>query len=233
MSIPSSSDEVATSARSCPALSASSISTRCSRAIEPWCERTSGSPASSLSAAGEPLGEAPAVHEEQRGLVRADQLEQARVDARPDRRAHRALRRRPARDVAPRSPSFAMSSTGTSTVSASAFGWRASTIVTGRQVTGGCSARELMRAGSRARPRALPLKRWSRRARVRGAGRHLGLAQHRSAEETARPRRAGAAWPTGRCAAGAHRDQTPRAARARARGARRAWWARARGSRRR
>ena len=40
---------VATSAGSRPALSSSSMATRCSRAIEPWCERTSSSPASSLS----------------------------------------------------------------------------------------------------------------------------------------------------------------------------------------
>ncbi len=50
MSMPSSSDEVATSARSAPAFSRSSTSTRCGRAIDPWCERTSVSPASSLSA---------------------------------------------------------------------------------------------------------------------------------------------------------------------------------------
>ena len=50
MSMPSSSDEVATSARSAPAFSRSSTSTRCGRAIEPWCERTSVSPASSFSA---------------------------------------------------------------------------------------------------------------------------------------------------------------------------------------
>ena len=50
MSMPSSSDEVATSARSAPAFSRSSTSTRCGRAIDPWCERTSVSPASSFSA---------------------------------------------------------------------------------------------------------------------------------------------------------------------------------------
>ena len=51
MSIPSSSDEVATSAGRRPALSASSITRRCSRAIEPWWARATSSPASSLSAA--------------------------------------------------------------------------------------------------------------------------------------------------------------------------------------
>ena len=48
--MPSSSDEVATSARSAPALRRSSTSTRCARASEPWCDRTSVSPASSFSA---------------------------------------------------------------------------------------------------------------------------------------------------------------------------------------
>jgi len=51
MSMPSSSEEVATSARSVPAFSASSISRRCWRAIEPWCARARTSPASSLIAA--------------------------------------------------------------------------------------------------------------------------------------------------------------------------------------
>ena len=50
MSMPSSSDEVATIAGSRPALSASSMRTRCSRAIEPWCARARSSPASSLRA---------------------------------------------------------------------------------------------------------------------------------------------------------------------------------------
>ena len=46
MSIPSSSDEVATTAGSTPRLSASSISARCSRETEPWCARarTGGAP---------------------------------------------------------------------------------------------------------------------------------------------------------------------------------------------
>ena len=48
MSIPSSRLEVATSAGSRPSLRASSISTRCSRAMLPWWARTSSSPASSL-----------------------------------------------------------------------------------------------------------------------------------------------------------------------------------------
>ena len=51
MSMPSSSDEVATSAAQLAGLEQSSISVRCARASDPWCARTSGSPASSLSAA--------------------------------------------------------------------------------------------------------------------------------------------------------------------------------------
>ena len=48
--------------------------------------------------AGQPLGEPAAVDEDQRRAVRANQLEQARVDRRPDRRPRVAQRRRPARD---------------------------------------------------------------------------------------------------------------------------------------
>ena len=48
---------------------------------------------------GQTLGQAAAVDEEQRRAVRANQLEQARVDAGPDRRAHRPLRGRAARDL--------------------------------------------------------------------------------------------------------------------------------------
>jgi hypothetical protein len=48
MSMPSSSELVATTAGSRPALRSSSISTRCSRLTEPWWARASSSPASSL-----------------------------------------------------------------------------------------------------------------------------------------------------------------------------------------
>src|SRR5204862_206567 len=51
MSMPSSSELVATSAGRRPDLRSSSIRSRCSRAIDPWCACTSSSPASSLSAA--------------------------------------------------------------------------------------------------------------------------------------------------------------------------------------
>ena len=49
--------------------------------------------------ARQPLGDAPAVDEDQRRAMRLDELEQARVDRRPDRRPHGTLRRRAARDV--------------------------------------------------------------------------------------------------------------------------------------
>ena len=69
------------------------------RASDPWCARTSGSPASSFSA--------PASRSAMRRLLTKISVERcARTSsssrgwiARPDRRAHRALRRRPARDV--------------------------------------------------------------------------------------------------------------------------------------
>ena len=50
MSMPSSSEEVATRAGMRPAFSASSISMRCSRDSDPWCARATVSPASSLIA---------------------------------------------------------------------------------------------------------------------------------------------------------------------------------------
>ena len=70
---------------------------------------------------GQPLGEPPAVDEDERGAVRLHQLEQARMDGRPDRRPRRRLRRRPARDARPARRSCAMSSTGTSICSSSFF----------------------------------------------------------------------------------------------------------------
>ena len=49
--------------------------------------------------AGQPFGETPAVDEDERRAVRANQLEEARVDRRPDRRPRVADRRRSARNV--------------------------------------------------------------------------------------------------------------------------------------
>ena len=49
--------------------------------------------------ARQPLGDAPAVDENQRRAMRRDELEQTRVYGRPDRRSHRTLCRGPAGDV--------------------------------------------------------------------------------------------------------------------------------------
>ena len=76
-------------------MSASSISMRCvarERAVVRADERLAGE---LVERGRQPLGEPPAVDEDQRRAMRADQLEQPRVDRRPDRAA--ALGRRPAR----------------------------------------------------------------------------------------------------------------------------------------
>ena len=94
MSMPSSSELVATSAGSRPALSSSSIARRCSRAMLPWCARTSSSPASSFRrCASRSL--------ERRLLVKTIVLRCARissriarVDRRPDARTGPRRRRR-------------------------------------------------------------------------------------------------------------------------------------------
>ena len=85
MSIPSSSDEVATRHGIRPAFRSSSICVRCSRASEPWCARAISSSASFVQPEREPLGEAAVVDEDDRRAVRADELDERRVDRRPDR----------------------------------------------------------------------------------------------------------------------------------------------------
>ena len=91
MSIPSSSEEVATRPRIWPAFRRSSTSIRCGRASEPWCERTRTSPASSFSA----LASRSAIRRlltkmsvERCALIK---FEESRVDRGPDCRAHRSL----------------------------------------------------------------------------------------------------------------------------------------------
>ena len=157
MSIPSSSDEVATSAGSVPALSASSIRCRSSRAIEPWWARASSSPASSLSAVASRSASRRRVHEHDRRAVLSHQLEQARVHRRPDaarlgsgaRRAARRSRRVGSRPGRRGAPGRLMSSTGTSTLRSKAFFAPASTIVTGR----GFQPRDALAAAEEARDR--------------------------------------------------------------------------------
>ena len=200
MSMPSSSEEVATSAGSRPALSASSISSALlarDRAVVGAGDLLAGQ---LVERGRQPLGQAAAVDEDDRRAVRAHELEQPRVDRRPDRAP--LQRRRPAlRRMLRRRP-----------------------------------------AGLAAAPRAAPCP----RPAPRPAGRRPSSPRRRRSSPAAAstcagprrrpgsapPPRAGAASPRGRSAAAA--GAPPRAAaRARARGARRASCRRGRGSRRR
>ena len=129
MSMPSSKEEVATSPLRFPALSASSMATRCGWAKEPWCACTKVSPASSLSAAES--------RSATRRLFTKTRVERwARMSSRS--RGWMAVQME-ARVVSPPpggaqgstgKDSRAMSSTGTSTRSARAFLFPASTTVT-------------------------------------------------------------------------------------------------------
>ena len=84
MSMPSSRLLVATIAGLRPAFRSSSIWMRCSRATLPWWARTSSSPGQLVQALGETLAEAARVREDDRAPVLPDQLEDPRVDRRPD-----------------------------------------------------------------------------------------------------------------------------------------------------
>ena len=83
---------------------------------------------------GEALGEAAAVDEDDRAACAPDELEDARVDRRPDAVRGRRGRGRAARLLSSgrTSPSAAMSSTGTTTWSSSGLRAPASTIATSR-----------------------------------------------------------------------------------------------------
>ena len=156
--------DVATMPRSRPALSSDSTCSRCSRDSEPWCARTSSSPASSLRCAASRSASAARVAEHDRGAVRADQLEDARVHVRPDALVGLGIvepeRVRPSRPT-PRecAPGSVMSSTGTMTSRSSSLREPASTIVTGRGpsvVVAAEEARDLVeRALRRREPDAL------------------------------------------------------------------------------
>ena len=154
--------------------------------------------------AGQPLGEAPAVDEDQRRAVRADQLEQPRVDRRPDRRARRALRRRAARDLvrlrrAAPCPRPALRSRSSSCFFSRGVDDRDRAV---RRRPRGPAANSSWIASSGVRrlaaarlaPADPALRRGSRARRGRGRRRRRG---------TARPRRAAAASPRGRCAGAA------------------------------
>ena len=85
MSMPSSSEEVATRQGSWPDLSISSTTRRSSWESEPWWARAISSSAQLVEALGEALGGAPCVDEDDRRVVFLDELEQLRVDRGPDR----------------------------------------------------------------------------------------------------------------------------------------------------
>ena len=101
MSMPSSSDEVATRHGIRPAFSSSSISVRCSRASEPWWARAIVSLRELVEPQREPLGEPAVVDEDDRGAVLPHEVEQApgRSTARSSAcstRSRTPSRRRPA-----------------------------------------------------------------------------------------------------------------------------------------
>ena len=93
MSMPSSSDDVATRHGISPLFSSSSTSSRCSRASDPWWARAISLRGRRLGflvrqlvqAQREPLGEPPVVDEDDRRAVLLDELEDLGVDRRPDR----------------------------------------------------------------------------------------------------------------------------------------------------
>ena len=99
MSMPSSSEEVATRHGSSPALSSSSTTIRSSRASEPWCARAIsrgrrlGSAGELVEAQRQALGAAAVVDEDDRRAVLADQAQELGVDRRPDRAARRLAAR--------------------------------------------------------------------------------------------------------------------------------------------
>ena len=97
MSMPSSSDDVATSAGMRPAFRSSSIWRRCSRAMRAVMRADELLAGELVEPLGQPLREPAAVREDDRAAVLPDQLEQARVDRRPDARSHVAERDRAAR----------------------------------------------------------------------------------------------------------------------------------------
>ena len=122
MSMPSSRLEVATTAGSRPALSASSISVRSCRDTEPWCARAmitsstsalaaspgmppaatnARSAASSLSRPHSRSASRRRVREHDRGPVRLDQVEHPLLDVRPDRPARLGILRRRRPSVQP------------------------------------------------------------------------------------------------------------------------------------
>ena len=85
MSMPSSSEDVATIAGSSPRFSRSSIAARFSRATEPWCASAISSPGEIVERVAQPLGEATAVDEDHRRAMRPHERDDPRVKVRPNR----------------------------------------------------------------------------------------------------------------------------------------------------
>ena len=200
MSMPSSSDEVATSAGRSPGFERVLDLDALRRARASRGARARAvSPASSLSARRQPLGEAPAVDEDQRRAVRADRAPAAADGWRPDRRR---------RAAAPRSAG------GPSAVEprhvldrhldrrSSAFAGR----VDDRDgpPRGGRSPRTRVKLAPRPPRRRTASPPSRRRTPSRRRPRR------RLRPGSARPRRAAAAWPRARCAAGGRAGAAPR-----------------------
>ena len=131
MSMPSSSEDVATIARRRPSFSASSTSVRCSRASEPWCARTRSSSASSFKRAARRSAM-------RRALTNTIVERCARISSRSFGWIAGQIEERLGPRVGSSTgasiglPSSAMSSTGTITSISVGLRWPASMIVTGR-----------------------------------------------------------------------------------------------------
>ncbi len=202
MSMPSSSELVATRHFSRPDFSSSSISVRASRDSEPWWERATSLLGEVVQPQRQPLGQAAVVDEHDRGVVLAHHLEHAGIDAGPDRAAAGGV-------AVDRHARGRMVRRGVGLGVA--------------QVGDGHDDLEVERlVGLRLHDRHRPGPRRPVARRRRG---------------TARSRRSGAAWRTGRCAGaaprGRWRGRAPRAARASAQVGARACSPPRRGSRRR
>ena len=238
MSMPSSSDDVATMHGSVPALSASSTSPRASRESEPWWARAIGSLGELVEPQREPLGHAAAVDEHDRRVVRAHELEQLGVERRPERVRAAVVR---ALHVGERPPAArsASASAGISMRRSSCLRMPASTMCTGRSPptkraissSGRCVAESATRCGSLSQSVDEPLERerevraaLGRRDRVDlvddhrlDAGQHLARARGQQEVEAlgrrdqdVRRRAQHAAPLVARRVAGAHGDRRRR-----------------------
>ena len=190
---------MATRPRSSPRFSSSSMTTRCSRASEPWWALTSSppplrqrGPRSSASSFRRVASRSARRRALQKMIVERcgqHQLEEAGVDRRPDA-ACGPGRRRPGRWPAPATtwPRAPMSSTGTTTSISSGLRMPASTMVTGRgrpgaskpprkraiSSSGRCVADSPMRCGGRSHMAVEPLEGERRGGRPAWWGRARG-----------------------------------------------------------